>query len=177
LLGPKGTTPKKRPTPSASGSLNAGFEETDMVALDLEAGYGDLGPWTLTFCRRVQERLDTVPLIYTGRWFSEPHNLGSYPEIADFPLWLAAYQPAMPSPPAPWSVVSFWQYTSSGQIPGIVGDVDLNVFNGSAENLPLMGKLPTETPVEPPRRQSETYSVGQGIIDAMTVYGTRSGRR
>jgi hypothetical protein len=116
---------------------------TDMVALDLEAGYGDLGPWTIDFCRRVQERLNTVPLIYTGRWFSEPHNLGSYPEIADFPLWLAAYQPAMPAPPAPWSVVSFWQYSSSGQIPGIVGDVDLNVFNGTAEHLPLMGKLPS----------------------------------
>jgi GH25 family lysozyme M1 (1,4-beta-N-acetylmuramidase) len=151
--------------------INAGFDVVgDMVALDLEAGYGDLGPWTLEFCRRVEERLYTVPIIYTGRWFSEPHNLGDYPEIANYPLWLAAYQPAMPAPPAPWNVVSFWQYSSSGQIPGIVGDVDLNVFNGTAENLPLMGKLPAETPGEPTPPSTETYSVGQGIIDAMTVY-------
>lgn len=147
----------------------AGFEETDMVALDLEAGYGDLGPWTIEFCRRVEDRMGVVPIIYTGRWFSEPHGLGDYPEIANYPLWLAAYQPTMPAPPAPWSVVSFWQYTSSGQIPGIVGDVDLNVFNGSAEHLPLMGKLPTETPVEPPTPPTDTYSVGQGILDAMTA--------
>jgi GH25 family lysozyme M1 (1,4-beta-N-acetylmuramidase) len=166
---PEGNDAEEEADALCTRLINAGFETTDMVALDLEAGYGDLGPWTLTFCRWVQERLGVVPLIYTGRWFSEPHNLGSYPEIADYPLWLAAYQPTMPSPPAPWNVVSFWQYSSSGQIPGIVGDVDLNVFNGTAENLPLMGKLPAETPAP-----SAEYSVGGGILAEMQAHGDQA---
>jgi peptidoglycan hydrolase-like protein with peptidoglycan-binding domain len=31
--------------------------------------------------------------------------------------------------------VSFWQYTSRGEVPGIIGGVDLNRFNGTIDDL------------------------------------------
>jgi GH25 family lysozyme M1 (1,4-beta-N-acetylmuramidase) len=125
-----------------------GIETGDILALDLEAGAGDLGPWVLAFCRRVEERCGFPPIIYTGRWFSEPHNLGAYPEIGNYALWLASYQQQMPSPPAPWQAVSIWQHSSSGQVPGIAGDVDLNVFNGDLSRLALLGKPASEQPAD-----------------------------
>jgi lysozyme len=30
---------------------------------------------------------------------------------------------------------NFWQYTDAGQVDGIVGDVDCNIFNGTLEEL------------------------------------------
>ena len=34
-----------------------------------------------------------------------------------------------------WTGWSYWQYTSRGEVPGIVGSVDLNRFNGSIDDL------------------------------------------
>jgi lysozyme len=148
-----------------------GFEPGDLFALDLESGSGDLGQWTLDFLRHAELRCGFKPLVYTGAWFSGPHNLGAYPEIGEYGLWLAAYQSEMPAPPAPWDTVAFWQYSSSGQVPGISGDVDMNVFNGPADRIALYGK-PGETPapVPEPVPPSE-YAVGPGILAAMSAHG------
>jgi lysozyme len=63
------------------------------------------------------------PMIYTGFWFWNP-KVG----VDDFglPLWIAAYQSAEPKLPVPWKRYAAWQHTSSGSVPGIRGNVDLN---------------------------------------------------
>lgn len=146
-----------------------GLETGDILALDLEAGSGDLGPWVLAFCRRIEERCGFPPIIYTGAWFSGPHNLGAYPEIGQYGLWLAAYQGQMPAPPAPWDTVAFWQFSSSGLVPGIDGHVDLNAFNGDIDRLPLYGK-PASAPAPDPE-PSPSFSVGPGILAKMAETG------
>lgn len=133
----------------AAGGLQTG----DMLVLDLEAGTGDLGPWVLTFLHRCEDRAGFKPLVYTGAWFSGPHNLGAYPEIGQYGLWLASYQSTMPPAPEPWEFVAFWQFSDKGQVPGVVGNVDLNVFRGPLDRLPLYGKpgsIPGPSP-EPPK--------------------------
>lgn len=144
-----------------------GIETGDILALDLEAGVGDLGPWVLAFCRRIEERCGFPPIIYTGAWFSGPHNLAAYPEIGNYGLWLAAYQAQMPAPPPPWGTVAFWQYSSSGHVPGIAGDVDVNVFNGPAGRIALYGKPAPAEPVPDP----SAWVVGPGILAAMAAHG------
>lgn len=126
-----------------------GLAGGDIVALDLEAGSGDLGPWVLTFCRRVEQQAGVRPLIYTGAWFSGPHNLVAYPEIGTYGLWLAAYAAVQPDPPPPWQFTAFWQYTDQGSVPGISGPVDMSLFNGPADRIPLYGK-PASSPSPPP---------------------------
>ena len=146
------------------------FEPGDLFALDLESGSGELGQWTLDFLRHAELRCGFKPLVYTGAWFSGPHNLGAYPEIGQYGLWLAAYQSEMPAPPAPWDTIAFWQYSSSGRVPGIDGDVDMNVFNGPSERIALYGK-PGETPAPIPEPVPSEYAVGPGILAAMAAIG------
>jgi lysozyme len=144
---------------------HGGLAEGDLLALDLEAGSGDLGQWVLDFLHRCEAVAGVRPLVYTGAWFSGPHNLAAYPEIGQYGLWLASYQAQMPPAPPPWQVVAFWQLSSSGRVPGIAGDVDLNVFNGPAENIKLYGK-PAATPPAP-----SPYTVGPGILAKMAEAG------
>lgn len=45
-------------------------------------------------------------------------------ELEDYPFWLALYQDRMTFP----FRVEMWQYTSEGTVPGIEGDVDINIY-------------------------------------------------
>ena len=69
-----------------------------------------------------------APIIYTGFYFwrdsaGNGDNLGC-------PLWLAAYN-TNPLIPAAWSTYTLWQYSSTGSVSGISGNVDLDAFTGS----------------------------------------------
>lgn len=155
--------------------LHAGGIETgDMLALDLEDGRGQLGEWTLRFCRRVEQLVGFPPLVYTGAWFSVPHGLGAVPELARYPLWLAAYQDTQPSPPPPWSEVAIWQHSASGRVPGVVGDCDLNVFNGDASRLAFFGKPGAVVTVPAGHPDfAQPGQVGSGILEMMAADQTQ----
>lgn len=127
-----------------------GIETGDMLVLDIEEGNGPLGEWVLRWCQRVEQRTGVVPLVYTGAWFSVPHGFGDVPELARFPLWMAAYQAQIPPPPPPWQRIAFWQHTSDASIPGISGNADRNLFNGVLAQLPLYGKPGATIPPPPP---------------------------
>ena len=75
----------------------------------------------LHFCKKVSD-LGYQPMIYFNWHQSE--NLYYLHELEDYPFWLALYQDRMTYP---WRI-EMWQYTSSGRVPGIPGDVDINVY-------------------------------------------------
>lgn len=114
----------------------------DLLALDIEDGEGMLGEWCLRWLKRVEQRTRIRPLVYTGAWFAGPHGLAKTPELADYALWLAAYQTAPPAAPAPWDSVAIWQHTDKGSVPGIAGGVDMNRFDGTRADLMALGKAP-----------------------------------
>ncbi len=66
------------------------------------------------------------PIIYTTVDFYRDNNLRSWPE--EFWLRSVAGHPRDVYPGQRWT---FWQYTGTGVVPGINGNVDLNVFAGS----------------------------------------------
>lgn len=76
-------------------------------------------------------RMHTPVRLYTSKW--EWLAMTTEPAwAANFPLWVAGYptdpesptyKPAVPSPWADWSI---WQYSSTGRVPGLAGDVDLS---------------------------------------------------
>ena len=68
------------------------------------------------------------PIIYTGVKFKQSY-LG---QISDYPFWLAHYYVKNLEYTDRWD---FWQHSDRGQIEGIRGGVDVNVFNGSMYNL------------------------------------------
>ena len=45
-------------------------------------------------------------------------------ELEDYPFWLALYSSRMTFPYR----IEMWQYTDSGSVPGIEGNVDLNLY-------------------------------------------------
>lgn len=140
-----------------------------MLVLDLEdedyhggGPYQNAGNWALGFCEYLKAAVGFSPIVYWATWYL-PDHVHPIRELSEYPLWLAAYQQTIPPIPAPWEMISFWQFTSSGRVPGIVGDCDINVFNGLPDRIHLLGK-PDDTPIEP---SAPTYSVGPGILAKM----------
>ena len=95
-----------------------------------------------TVVTRMKQWLDTVegvtgrkPIIYFSPGFWD--SLGNPRGFSDYPLWIAEYGRSSPVIPRGWGTYALWQYTSGGGVRGIAGKTDLNVFNGSLEDLKL----------------------------------------
>jgi len=72
------------------------------------------------------------PIIYTNARFWNTYMDDSF---SDYPLWLAEYGVKAPALPNGWNSWKFWQYSDSGDVPGINGAVDLDTFNGNLADL------------------------------------------
>jgi hypothetical protein len=90
---------------------------------------------------RIQQWIDhveaatgTKPIIYTAKYFWQD-SVGAPDDFLDHALWVANYGPECPLIADPWPRWDFWQYTSSGSVPGIAGNVDRNEFNGTKADL------------------------------------------
>jgi lysozyme len=109
------------------------------MALDIETTDGQsashVWSWIQTFIARIHTLTGRPGIIYTGFYFWRD-SVGNPTNNLNCPLWLAAYvsDPTPYVPPA-WSTWSFWQYTSSGSVPGVSGNVDRDAWNGSLTNL------------------------------------------
>ncbi|MEC9313115.1 MAG: GH25 family lysozyme, partial [Pseudomonadota bacterium] len=70
------------------------------------------------------------PVIYTTVDFFAETGIG---RLRGTEFWLrsVAGRPRQTYPSAFWRL---WQYTGTGRVPGIDGDVDLNVFHDSPES-------------------------------------------
>lgn len=79
-----------------------------------------------------------VPILYTNVYTWRDALCGS-DTLDAYPLWLALYSSKIRLPPG-WTRWAFWQKTSTGSIPGVTGDVDLDIFNGDTEAMLLLGK-------------------------------------
>jgi lysozyme len=103
-------------------------------ALDVEYPFrrlneGRLRLWIRTWINRVEKKLRVEPILYTNSssWLAT----GDATSFArdGYPLWVANFDVRRPSVPADnwagkgWTI---WQYTSSGRVRGINGNVDRN---------------------------------------------------
>lgn len=70
------------------------------------------------------------PLIYTYRKFHDKYIDDVF--FNDYPLWIAQYNVTKPGITNEWTM---WQCTKNGKLPGIGHKVDINIFNGSIEEL------------------------------------------
>jgi lysozyme len=95
-----------------------------------------------TVAKSLKIWLDTVeagigrkPIIYSSAYYWNTY-VGSPAWAGDYGLWVANYT-AAPQPliPKSWKNYLIWQYTDKGAVPGISGDVDMDRFAGSEEDL------------------------------------------
>lgn len=76
---------------------------------------------TLAFCRDV-EAAGYRPMIYFNSYQAE--QLLYLQELTDYPWWLAMYDISQEFP----CPMDMWQYTCTGSVSGIAGDVDINLW-------------------------------------------------
>ena len=74
----------------------------------------------LEFCRLVEAR-GYQPMVYFNSYQSR--HMMHLKELESYPFWLAFYSDRMTYP----YKIDMWQYTCTGKVPGIQGDVDINV--------------------------------------------------
>jgi lysozyme len=79
---------------------------------------------------RLEAHYGKRPIIYTTVDFHRDNLVGHF-EGYHFWLRSVANHPENIYPARKWA---FWQYTSTGVVPGISGNTDINVFAGSAKN-------------------------------------------
>lgn len=92
----------------------------------------DLTAWALAFIREVKRLTGASVMLYTGSYFARD-EVGT--ALGEFPLWVAHYGTNKPLDDSTWAEWTVFQYSSSGAVPGIVGNVDMNEYNGSVSDL------------------------------------------
>lgn len=106
--------------------------------------------------QRMQIWLDAVeagtgkrPIIYSAAFMENVIGSG----FSDYPLWVANYTKSCPRLPSGWSDWVFWQSSESGKVAGVQGNVDLDHFNGTREQLLAFAQgvdAPEPGPSDPP---------------------------
>lgn len=76
---------------------------------------------TKTFCQIIEDA-GYQPMVYFNPSVAE--TLLDLEELAQYPFWLAMYKDEMDYPYR----VDIWQYTETGSVPGIEGDVDIDIL-------------------------------------------------
>ena len=100
--------------------------------------------WTAAWLTRVQSQTGVKPVLYTYPAFWS--RLGNTKQFGSYPLWIASYGVASPHLPAGWSKYTIWQYSSSGSVPGIPGNVDLNQLGARVTIANITYRAPSPGP-------------------------------
>ncbi|MFG3002894.1 lysozyme [Streptomyces calvus] len=91
--------------------------------------------WITDFYNTYKARTSRDVVIYTtASWWNT--CTGNWTGMGGkSPLWAAHWGASSPTIPAGFPTWTVWQYTATGSVSGVSGDVDRNQFNGSRDRL------------------------------------------
>ena len=84
----------------------------------------------LEWLARVEQHYGVRPILYTYHSFRQQYM--NDPVFDLYPYWIAHYHVDSVRYKGPWA---FWQHSDRGELPGIKEKVDLNIFNGTYDDL------------------------------------------
>ncbi len=84
----------------------------------------------LIWLQQVEAYYDVKPIIYASKSFKQKYL--NAPQFDNYPFWIAHYYIDSLTYTGDWH---FWQHTDVGRVEGIGGYVDVNLFNGTYEEL------------------------------------------
>jgi lysozyme len=120
------------------------------VTLDVEQPPPGL-PTPARYAAMVRDLADRIeagtgrrPMIYTGHYYWPTYVQSA--AFGAYPLWHAQYTTTLPCPNIAdaWHDWAFWQYSSTGRVTGIIGNVDLDRFNGTYADLQRLAGYPDD---------------------------------
>lgn len=168
---------------NARGLVHAGV----IPFLDWEppAPYNSHTDWAKRWLDRVASYWGTKPIIYMQ---ASNIQAGNWQAVAgaDYGLWVAGYPRgyvgerlrdpgAPPYSVAPWPFAAAWQYSSTGNVPGVGVAVDVNWFYGDAGTWAKYANAPIGTqanPVTPSPTPSQGAPVGDvGSLATAVIRG------
>jgi lysozyme len=137
-----------RPKPGRNGAVeaewawktarSAGWGEPGDLKMTVDIEQTELGPAsTFGYLKRFVEEWERLaghkPIVYTypSFWVSK---MGDRRDNLGCPLWIAHYGVTAPTIPFAWNEWTIWQHTSSGKVPGVSGNCDVN----KAKSLPVI---------------------------------------
>jgi lysozyme len=90
---------------------------------------------TLIWLETVEKALGKRPVLYTDPGFGDQYLKDA--RLSNYRLWIADYATEVSSIPSPWKKAGWtiWQHSQKGTVQGVAGEVDLNVFNGTLNDL------------------------------------------
>jgi len=147
-------------------------------AADLTQGMND-------FLTTVQAATGRTPIVYSyGSWFAD--NGVDTTGLTNYPLWIA--YPTTTScfdVPSPWTTAAIWQYSFTGDVPGIGSGGDLDQFLGTmAQFTAVLGTVPPPsdggtptTPFAAPSQPNgnDALSIVSWADGHMDLFATESG--
>lgn len=83
-----------------------------------------------TFITKIEDHYGVKPIIYTYRKYKSRYL--DDPFFERYPSWIAHYYISSLGDDVKWLI---WQCSDIGEVPGIPHNVDINIFNGSIEQL------------------------------------------
>lgn len=147
-------------------SVISGKEPDCRLAMDFES-FGNLSVNQINeiskvFLETLQNATNKEVLIYSNSYSAR--TIFSR-DLAIYPLWVANYGVSEPGGNDKWATWVGWQYTSTGKVAGISGNVDRNQFT---DGVLLSNTSPIPTPETPstPEQPTETGTI---------VYTVKSG--
>lgn len=121
------------------GGLRAG----DFVAVDTEDPLVPEGVslhvWTAECLDLLERVLGFPPGKYSGKWYTGTRDL-EHADLERWWTWWAAYQATKPAGTVGWRPIRIWQFSASARVPGVAGDCDVNLFDGTLDDLRALGK-------------------------------------
>lgn len=148
------------------------IDDATLLCLDWEDDGVSLDQ-AVEFMEEIEEETGRSPVLYSGHVLKEA--LGGEPDnrLSRYRLWLAQYGSDYDLPPG-WSSLWGWQYTESGECPGINPPVDLNAYDGSKSELYndwSGGEVEPEPEPEPEDQVEIAVIVPKGVTVKVVVKG------
>lgn len=138
------------------------------LALDLEVAdnfsKSALTDKALTFINELKSLTGLDIVVYTYTYFART-NIDS--RLGVYPLWIAHYGVLTPGSNPIWNSWVGFQYSSTGSVPGVSGNCDINEFTKGI-------LLSSSSAPQEPENNYETYTVkaGDTLSGIATMYGT-----
>lgn len=137
--------------------------ENDVLALDWEIEHADPVGWCTAFVNRVHDRTGVWPLFYTNG--ARVNQYDWSPVLKNCGLWVAWYgQNPENNLPIHYPYVMH-QYTSTGAVPGIAGNVDHDAWFGTLDQFKKYGYHAPPAPTPPPQPSPAPVPPPQPVPD------------